>query len=154
MIRRPPRSTLFPYTTLFRSHVEVIIFTAMHRGVENSHILKYLAPVHDHRGCCDEVVAQQRKIMITLWSWRLGGAKRGAVEGDVSVPTGHKSALGMLLEGLQAGLQRTEQQPVVGVQKHQLGALGVADAGVACSGQPLVFLPNATHRSEEPTSEL
>src|SRR3712207_7992924 len=27
MIRRPPRSTLFPYTTLFRSHVA-------HRGVE------------------------------------------------------------------------------------------------------------------------
>src|SRR2546422_4491714 len=27
MIRRPPRSTLFPYTTLFRSHVrEVVVF--------------------------------------------------------------------------------------------------------------------------------
>src|SRR3712207_7609660 len=25
MIRRPPRSTLFPYTTLFRSHVEQIV---------------------------------------------------------------------------------------------------------------------------------
>src|SRR3712207_8968889 len=25
MIRRPPRSTLFPYTTLFRSFVEVIV---------------------------------------------------------------------------------------------------------------------------------
>src|SRR2546426_8716232 len=24
MIRRPPRSTLFPYTTLFRSHEEVV----------------------------------------------------------------------------------------------------------------------------------
>src|SRR2546430_13524533 len=24
MIRRPPRSTLFPYTTLFRSHPEVV----------------------------------------------------------------------------------------------------------------------------------
>ena len=24
MIRRPPRSTLFPYTTLFRSHPEII----------------------------------------------------------------------------------------------------------------------------------
>src|SRR3712207_7812318 len=24
MIRRPPRSTLFPYTTLFRSHVKVV----------------------------------------------------------------------------------------------------------------------------------
>src|SRR2546426_2400358 len=26
MIRRPPRSTLFPYTTLFRSRHEVIVF--------------------------------------------------------------------------------------------------------------------------------
>src|SRR5258705_8383442 len=26
MIRRPPRSTLFPYTTLFRSDVNVIMF--------------------------------------------------------------------------------------------------------------------------------
>src|SRR4051794_41243325 len=25
MIRRPPRSTLFPYTTLFRSHVAVLV---------------------------------------------------------------------------------------------------------------------------------
>src|SRR2546421_7052846 len=25
MIRRPPRSTLFPYTTLFRSHVESLV---------------------------------------------------------------------------------------------------------------------------------
>src|SRR5256885_16592512 len=25
MIRRPPRSTLFPYTTLFRSHVGVLV---------------------------------------------------------------------------------------------------------------------------------
>src|SRR3712207_7492238 len=24
MIRRPPRSTLFPYTTLFRSHIQLI----------------------------------------------------------------------------------------------------------------------------------
>src|SRR2546425_9668380 len=27
MIRRPPRSTLFPYTTLFRSHVDDVGFT-------------------------------------------------------------------------------------------------------------------------------
>src|SRR5438034_5840340 len=25
MIRRPPRSTLFPYTTLFRSHLELLV---------------------------------------------------------------------------------------------------------------------------------
>src|SRR2546426_8623321 len=32
MIRRPPRSTLFPYTTLFRSHV-CPHFAAAHRGI-------------------------------------------------------------------------------------------------------------------------
>src|SRR5256885_10920283 len=30
MIRRPPRSTLFPYTTLFRSHVGTEGFGAIH----------------------------------------------------------------------------------------------------------------------------
>src|SRR5436853_5408904 len=29
MIRRPPRSTLFPYTTLFRSDVELFLFRRM-----------------------------------------------------------------------------------------------------------------------------
>src|SRR5256885_9938185 len=28
MIRRPPRSTLFPYTTLFRSHLEKAVLVA------------------------------------------------------------------------------------------------------------------------------
>src|SRR5256886_5857571 len=37
MIRRPPRSTLFPYTTLFRSNVEAGVFLGRadpHRGEE------------------------------------------------------------------------------------------------------------------------
>src|SRR5258708_10508019 len=33
MIRRPPRSTLFPYTTLFRSHVDQFIQKAMFGAV-------------------------------------------------------------------------------------------------------------------------
>src|SRR5256885_2580838 len=36
MIRRPPRSTLFPYTTLFRSGVLV---DAEHPGVGGQHVL-------------------------------------------------------------------------------------------------------------------
>src|SRR5438445_9089375 len=32
MLRRPPRSTLFPYTTLFRSVNALVIRTAMHCG--------------------------------------------------------------------------------------------------------------------------
>src|SRR2546422_4549269 len=32
MIRRPPRSTLFPYTTLFRSEIDVVGLGALHFG--------------------------------------------------------------------------------------------------------------------------
>src|SRR3989442_5274213 len=34
MIRRPPRSTLFPYTTLFRSRTQIDLLVAARRGVE------------------------------------------------------------------------------------------------------------------------
>src|SRR5258708_31704237 len=34
MIRRPPRSTLFPYTTLFRSVTEKLLTYALGRGLE------------------------------------------------------------------------------------------------------------------------
>src|SRR5256884_1854351 len=42
MIRRPPRSTLFPYTTLFRSHVRLHIagmekFVTIHSGIDLAH---------------------------------------------------------------------------------------------------------------------
>src|SRR3712207_8350902 len=42
MIRRPPRSTLFPYTTLFRSHLVV------HHGVHQA--ASFLGPVVARRG--------------------------------------------------------------------------------------------------------
>src|SRR2546426_9016426 len=32
MIRRPPRSTLFPYTTLFRSEYDIDVFATDHGG--------------------------------------------------------------------------------------------------------------------------
>src|SRR2546425_11157770 len=34
MIRRPPRSTLFPYTTLFRSQIGVLLFEEVDEGLE------------------------------------------------------------------------------------------------------------------------
>src|SRR5260370_10627856 len=36
MIRRPPRSTLFPYTTLFRSLVATLLLKVGHGGVEDA----------------------------------------------------------------------------------------------------------------------
>src|SRR3712207_9596498 len=38
MVRRPPRSTLFPYTTLFRSHLDRLAL--VHRAVAGSGLLE------------------------------------------------------------------------------------------------------------------
>src|SRR5688572_31237210 len=47
MIRRPPRSTLFPYTTLFRSDLRAGVQRRLQRGVNISHINR--ADIRDHR---------------------------------------------------------------------------------------------------------
>src|SRR5258707_9107531 len=39
MIRRPPRSTLFPYTTLFRSYAEVTAARRTFRSGDNEYLL-------------------------------------------------------------------------------------------------------------------
>src|SRR3712207_8489927 len=39
MIRRPPRSTLFPYTTLFRSEMGVVIEKHHHEVAQSQHEL-------------------------------------------------------------------------------------------------------------------
>src|SRR3989475_7713293 len=44
MIRRPPRSTLFPYTTLFRSAIGPVLDRAEGRAVERD-LLPGVAPV-------------------------------------------------------------------------------------------------------------
>src|SRR3712207_7528310 len=44
MIRRPPRSTLFPYTTLFRSGLEALLVA--HAGIEPKVVV---ARVENHR---------------------------------------------------------------------------------------------------------
>src|SRR2546430_9695966 len=46
MIRRPPRSTLFPYTTLFRSQRDALVFGI---DVEDQHV-HLVALLHDLRG--------------------------------------------------------------------------------------------------------
>src|SRR2546422_6368212 len=59
MIRRPPRSTLFPYTTLFRSRFAVIAFDEFLRPVslgffsydERRHRPPIKAAHHGHRSC-------------------------------------------------------------------------------------------------------
>src|SRR5256885_4024313 len=55
MIRRPPRSTLFPYTTLFRSLVHGEQHAPMHRLETISRIGQ--RPAHDHAHCVIEIAA-------------------------------------------------------------------------------------------------
>src|SRR3712207_8933852 len=67
MIRRPPRSTLFPYTTLFRSHHQRVVprgdladdadgLAADHRRVALE-VLARRRSLHRARGACEEAQA-------------------------------------------------------------------------------------------------
>src|SRR3989449_8332875 len=47
MIRRPPRSTLFPYTTLFRSDVNNVIARSATQAPDRHHASEYEAGRHE-----------------------------------------------------------------------------------------------------------
>src|SRR2546422_7139462 len=47
MIRRPPRSTLFPYTTLFRSALLKFVLEQLRQGAVAQSLLALLGMVHD-----------------------------------------------------------------------------------------------------------
>src|SRR2546426_8446848 len=66
MIRRPPRSTLFPYTTLFRSHDEICVLGGPARG--------------ERRGCAElpESRGQGHRSLDARPGDRYRGARRGA----------------------------------------------------------------------------
>src|SRR3712207_8489601 len=59
MIRRPPRSTLFPYTTLFRSQGgEIPLRSRALEGQLGRGLLPALADLADHQGVGDEDVVE------------------------------------------------------------------------------------------------
>src|SRR5256885_7458911 len=64
MIRRPPRSTLFPYTTLFRSHVDMartfgILKSAKYKGYCS---MEFDSPGDPYAGT-SELIAQTLKYL-------------------------------------------------------------------------------------------
>jgi len=72
MIRRPPRSTLFPYTTLFRSHYlrDVLGLTGTHVGCETSLC-----------GACTVLLDGQAVKSCTIFAVQADGASITTVEG-------------------------------------------------------------------------
>src|SRR5438309_1947466 len=63
MIRRPPRSTLFPYTTLFRSVFGLIIFVRLRKMPVHSSMLEVSELIYE---TCKTYLATQGKFLIIL----------------------------------------------------------------------------------------
>src|SRR2546422_7496775 len=70
MIRRPPRSTLFPYTTLFRSQPQQVEAHVLHRQPARFELLLHLAPsveqVHQRLALPLEETQLQRQALVDL----------------------------------------------------------------------------------------
>src|SRR5256884_8201942 len=112
MIRRPPRSTLFPYTTLFRSHVADLAVDAdrhldgdrRRRGHRAGAHLRHGEP-GTHGG-----VAQSGRVGLRKWraerNTRIDELLAGEVEYDEVVPRRPRAEHGgrMLVKGAQLTL--------------------------------------------------
>src|SRR5260370_6380686 len=69
MIRRPPRSTLFPYTTLFRSYVQVL---ADHRRLVRTAIASQAGNEIDTQGDAFFVAFASAKQAVLCAQWPCG----------------------------------------------------------------------------------
>src|SRR2546427_10425484 len=105
MIRRPPRSTLFPYTTLFRSVGAIEGFERL--GVESIYHLPiavgngWVAAAHGRLPVPAPATA------ILLEGLEVAGGSGGPIEGEATTPTG--AALG---RGLSAGAPPARWRPL------------------------------------------
>src|SRR5260221_1577407 len=66
MIRRPPRSTLFPYTTLFRSQV-----VKVHQSLENylcdlANLIRSRSNLHRYKSKVVGVLVSERSVVVIL----------------------------------------------------------------------------------------
>src|SRR5260370_6203614 len=62
MIRRPPRSTLFPYTTLFRSRIPPLA-----RLLAQRLLFQPLCRAQSRRNCCQQAQAPLEQKAMDLW---------------------------------------------------------------------------------------
>src|ERR1039458_2404877 len=95
MIRRPPRSTLFPYTTLFRSPTVAaghtcVSFRPSNQGLAQQ-LLVFLRPGHDLARSCDDAPACQRS--------RQARSGRGVLVCPSRISIQLKSAASLLCSG-------------------------------------------------------
>src|SRR3712207_7579382 len=100
MIRRPPRSTLFPYTTLFRSAISAsCVLTGAHAIVDvaGGAALGWIG--WRHAECWAALVRRTERVGNGWPAWRIGGGRifgEGAWRGPSA---GLASLLGMGLAG-------------------------------------------------------
>src|SRR5471032_3205805 len=106
MIRRPPRSTLFPYTTLFRSRNALFRLPVK---VNNDVVpwVTYTEPELAQTGLT-EAQARARKIKIRILRWPYHDNDRAQAERETHghikvITTGKGKILGTTIVGAQAG---------------------------------------------------
>src|SRR5689334_24340850 len=66
MLRRPPRSTLFPYTTLFRSRVAVLTNAELDHHSTYSSLRDVEATFREFLGAAEDAVVWERPELLAL----------------------------------------------------------------------------------------
>src|SRR5206468_12584439 len=83
MIRRPPLSTLFPYTTLFRSnihHLELFYYVARHGGI--SEAVRNIPYGIQQPAVSAQIIQLEESLGVTLFNRRPFSLTVGGEKGD------------------------------------------------------------------------
>src|SRR3989449_1513228 len=124
MIRRPPRSTLFPYTTLFRSFLLLGVLTALGVGLWLSALnaiyrdVRYVLPFLIQFWMFASPVAYPSSLVPERWRWLYGlNPMAGVIEGFRWALTGQGQPPNLLLAASAAAVVLLVAGGVVYFQK-------------------------------------
>src|SRR2546428_5146361 len=92
MIRRPPRSTLFPYTTLFRSYPDVACVEQLDLALERPRLVAHVEAVERERSEEHTSELQSRsdlvcRLLLEKKKKQDGGARQCKVRRGIEPPT-------------------------------------------------------------------
>src|SRR5215207_1025216 len=128
------------------AQVHVVVLSSPKRSIEAADGLENGAPEHHRDRWPAGTFTQQLEIMILLGAVLLLRERKGrSVNRDGPVVAGDEGALRVGVQVLQTHLKRPGEQPVVGVQKHQVLAFAPPQPSIARRSEPLVVLPEETH---------
>src|SRR3989441_7918715 len=156
MIRRPPRSTLFPYTTLFRSEIDLASISA-ERWMRIGDRRTQVAELCDQDRRTARLTIGRHRRIVDIQGDGIGPAREVQVRGSV-FPALQIEPARFEIRGVDVGAQIRRRSPTQVValvgSTRDVDVVGALATGAVAREKQQMSVDGNAGRSEEHTSEL